>query len=162
VAADRVACELCGQVRFLPTGTKLASPGRRVGQYLLDTLLILVTAVIGWLVWSLIIWRRGQTPGMQILHIRTVKIATAQTATWGTMFLREFVGRFLIMGLIGSVFFPAWVVLVFMLLWDKNRQELWDKVAGTIVVENVDVPVDPPFLASAQEPVAAGVEGPTE
>lgn len=53
------------------------------------------------------------------------------------MFVREFLAKGLIRGLISAVFFPAWIVLCFMLLWDKNRQELWDKVADTIVVNDI-------------------------
>jgi uncharacterized RDD family membrane protein YckC len=136
-APDRVACQNCGQVRLLPVGVVLTSAGRRFGQYLLDILLAVVTLFIGYLIWSLIIWGRGQTPAMQLLHIRVVKLRTAVPATWGTMFVREFLAKGLIMGLISAVFFPAWVVLCFMLLWDKNRQELWDKVADTIVVNDI-------------------------
>ncbi|MGH9096964.1 MAG: RDD family protein, partial [Acidimicrobiales bacterium] len=101
---------------------------------------------------SLIIWSRGQTPAMQILRIKVVKLDTHMPATWGTMFLREFVGKYLVMGAISAIFFPAWVVLVFMLLWDKNKQEVWDKIAGTIVVSNYPEPV---IAGLAQPPVPA-------
>src|SRR5206468_6518647 len=46
----------------------LASPGKRFGAYLLDLLLIIVTLVIGWLVWLFIDWGKGQTPGKQLLN----------------------------------------------------------------------------------------------
>jgi uncharacterized RDD family membrane protein YckC len=134
--ADRVACETCGQVRMLPVGVVLTSPGRRLGQYLLEILLAFVTLFIGWIIWSLVVWGRGQTPAMQVLHIWVVKSKSDRPATWGTMFVREFLAKGLMMGLIAAVFFPAWIVLVFMLLWDKDRQELWDKVADTIVVSD--------------------------
>lgn len=114
----------------------LSSPGRRLGQAILDGVLAFVTLGIGWIIWSLFIWRRGETPGMQILRMKVVKAETAQPATWGTMFLREFVGKYLIMGVIGGIFFPAALVLDCMLLWDGRNQELWDKVAGTVVVDN--------------------------
>jgi uncharacterized RDD family membrane protein YckC len=127
---------------MLPVGVTFTTAGRRLGQYALDGLLLLVTAFIGWFIWSLFIWRRGETPGMQILRIKCVKLESGQVATWGTMFLREFVGKYIVMGLISSIFFPAWVVLVFMLMWDKNKQELWDKIAGTIVVSNYPEPVE--------------------
>jgi uncharacterized RDD family membrane protein YckC len=134
---DGITCPNCGQVKLLPVGVVLTSAGRRFGQYLLDIVLAVVTLFIGYLIWSLIIWARGQTPAMQLLHIRVVKVRTATQATWGTMFVREFLAKGLIMGLIAAVFFPAWIVLCFMLLWDKNRQELWDKVADTIVVNDI-------------------------
>ena len=56
--------------------------------------------------------------------------------TWGRMFLREFVAKIVIFGIIDAVFVPAALVLDFMLVWDKNRQQLWDKIAGTIVVDD--------------------------
>jgi uncharacterized RDD family membrane protein YckC len=142
IATDRAGCDNCGQVKMLPVGVTFTTAGRRFGQYLLDILLAIVTLGIGYLIWSLFIWRRGETPAMQILRIKCVKLETGQAATWGTMALREFVGKYIVMGLISSIFFPAWIVLVFMLMWDKNKQELWDKIAGTIVVSNYPEPVE--------------------
>ncbi len=140
--AEQAGCDNCGQVKMLPVGVTFTTAGRRLGQYALDGLLAIVTLGIGYLIWSLFIWRRGETPAMQILRIKVIKLETGQVATWGTMALREFVGKYIVMGLISSIFFPAWVVLVFMLMWDKNKQELWDKIAGTIVVSNYPEPVE--------------------
>jgi uncharacterized RDD family membrane protein YckC len=121
-------------VADMPAGFRVSSVGRRLGQYLLEIALVIVTLIIGYIVWSLIIWSRGETPGMHVLHMKCVKKDTGQVATWGTMALREIVGKILIMGVIS--FIPlASVILDFMLLWDRDRQELWDKVAGTIVVD---------------------------
>lgn len=136
--SDRVACATCGQVRALPAGVTLTPPGRRLGQYLLDVVLAVVTLGIGYLIWSLIIWSQGQTPGMQVMHIKTVKRENGALATWGTMCLRQLVGEGVIMGIIFAVFVPAWIVLCCMLLWDKDRQQLWDKIAGTVVVDHYD------------------------
>jgi uncharacterized RDD family membrane protein YckC len=113
---------------------RVSSAGRRFGGYLLDTLLLFVTAFIGWLIWSLIIWGRGQTPAKQILGMRVVHLQTMTHATWGRMALREIVGK----GLIGIVVWATvlGIVLWFWLLWDAQRQELWDKIANTIVVDD--------------------------
>lgn len=63
-----------------------------------------------------------------------MKLDAGQRATWGTMFVREFVGKFLIMGLLGLVTFGiAPLILDFRLVWNRNRQQVWDSVAGTIV-----------------------------
>jgi uncharacterized RDD family membrane protein YckC len=155
---------------MLPVGVTFTTASRRLGQYALDGLLLVITAFIGWFIWSLFIWRRGETPAMQILRIKVVKLENGQAtqaATWGTMALREFVGKYIVMGLISSIFFPAWVVLVFMLMWDKNKQELWDKIAGTIVVSNYPEPVEAaePFaepFAAEPMPMPAPVPVPTE
>ena len=121
----------------IPAGMELSSVGKRLGGYLLDVLLIIVTLVVGWLVWSLIVWARGQTPGKQLLKMRCVKLSTGRRATWGTMALREFVGKYLIMWLISAVTLGIGpIVLYFMLLWTQKRQELWDFIASTIVVDD--------------------------
>jgi uncharacterized RDD family membrane protein YckC len=120
----------------VPGGWTLSSPGRRLGQYLLDVVLAIFTVFIGWFIWSLFIWRCGETPGMQIMRMKTIKADTGQPATWGTMAVREIVGKAIIMGVISTIFFPATLVLDCMLLWDRRNQELWDKVAGTLVVDN--------------------------
>jgi uncharacterized RDD family membrane protein YckC len=139
VAAGAIACGFCGQVVSLLTGTVLTPSGRRLGQYLLDVLLAVVTLFIGWVIWSLVVWGDGQTPAMKILKMRVIKLSTSKSATWGTMFLREVVGKGVIMGVISAVFFPAWLILAFMLMWNKKRQELWDQIAGTIVVNDPEV-----------------------
>ena len=111
--------------------------GRRLGGYALDGLLSVVTLFIGWLIWSLIVWNRSQTPAKQLLKMKTVKIDTGQRADYGTMVLREFVGKWLLVNaVIGSLCFVATIVLDFMLLWDKDRQQLWDKIASTIIVND--------------------------
>ena len=120
-------------IEGIPAGVDLATPGRRLGQYFLEGLLVVFTLVIGWIIWSLIVWKDGQTPAMKLLNLRAVKADTGKPATWGTMFLREFVGKGLVT-LVLSIIPILPLVLLFMLLWDKKRQQLWDKIAGTIVV----------------------------
>ena len=39
-----------------------ASPGRRLGGYLLEYVLAIVTLGIGWIVWFIVVAPRGQTP----------------------------------------------------------------------------------------------------
>jgi uncharacterized RDD family membrane protein YckC len=145
---------------MLPLGVTLTTPGRRLGQYSLDLLLSIVTLGLGWFIWSLFIWRRGETPAMQIMRIKVVMKDTGQPATWGPMALREIVGKGIIMGAIAAVTaYIAWIILAFMLMWDKDRQELWDKIASTIVVSGYPEPVEfgQPFDA---QPIEAPV--PTE
>jgi uncharacterized RDD family membrane protein YckC len=120
----------------LPQGVVVSSVGKRLGGYLLDVLLLIVTLFIGWIVWSLVVWGRSQTPGKQLLAMKVVKKDSGRRASYGTMALRELVGKWLIMTLISFVCSIVALVLDFMLLWDKDRQQLWDKVAGTIVVDD--------------------------
>ena len=127
-----MSCQFCNQVEGLPNGVQIASPGRRFGGYVLEGVLIVFTLSIGWFIWSLVVFGRGQTPAKQVLGMRCVKLQTSQSASWGTMFLRELIAK-PIVGLL------SWVTLGianFWLLWDKNTQELWDKMVGTIVVND--------------------------
>ena len=51
----------------LPQGVKLASVGRRIGAWFLAIPLWICTLVIGYVIWGLIVWGRGQTPAQQVL-----------------------------------------------------------------------------------------------
>jgi uncharacterized RDD family membrane protein YckC len=131
-------CSFCGQVWGLPNGIVLSSVGRRFGGYLLDGVLVVVTLVIGWIIWTLIVWAQGQTPAKQLLGMRVVRLDQRTYAGWGRMFLRDFVGK-LIVGVVGALLFGVGDVIADLwLLWDKDRQQLWDKIAGTVVVDDPD------------------------
>ena len=132
---DGLACQFCNQVAGLPEGMRLATVGRRLGGYLLELVLLLVTLIVGWVVWSLIVWARGQTPSKQLLGMRCVKTDTRAQAGWGTMFVREFLGKIVVMNIIGLITFGiAPLILNFRVIWHRDRQELWDSIADTIVV----------------------------
>jgi uncharacterized RDD family membrane protein YckC len=142
------SCRFCGQVDGFPVGVQLSSAGRRFGAYMLDFVLLIVTLVIGYLIWVLIVWGRGQTPGKQILGMRCVKFNEVRKANWGTMFLRDFVYKGIVFGIVATVTFGIGYILWLWLLWDKNNQELWDKMAGTIVID------DPKKLFADDAPLA--------
>ena len=95
--------------------------------------MIFVTLFIGWFIWNIILWGRGQSPGKQILRMRVMVLETRMGASWGTMFIREFVGRWLL----GLIPFYTFVSAIFILIDDRN-QALWDKVAKTVVVNDDD------------------------
>ena len=125
-----IACQFCRQVEGLPKHVPLSSPGRRLGGYLLEIVLVLVTLGIGWLIWSFIVWGRGQTPAKQVLRMRVVALDAGRSASWGRMFLREFIAK----PVIGVVSWLTLGIVNFWLVWDARNQELWDKVVGTVVV----------------------------
>ena len=113
---------------MLPVGTSLAGVGRRIGAYFLAIPLFIVTLGIGYLVWGLIIWGRGQTPTFQVLGMRCWKPDSGRVAGWGWMALREVVGRLLEgLAIIGFVSF-------ILFLTSDQRRSLHDYIAGTIVL----------------------------
>ncbi len=67
-----------------------ASIRHRLGGYFLDLALALITLGIGWVIWSLVVWRNGQTPAKQILKMRVVAEESRTNATWGHMGIRQF------------------------------------------------------------------------
>ena len=99
---------------------------------------ILVIVMIGYIVWWLIVLGRGQTPGKQIVGIRIIRDDGAPS-DWGYTFLREFVIKFLLVGLLSDATLGiARLVDYLWPLWDraKKMQTLHDKLLGTIVVRN--------------------------
>jgi uncharacterized RDD family membrane protein YckC len=116
----------------MPASVRLASAWRRLGGHLLEAVLIFVTLVIGWLIWSIIVWGRGQTPAKQCLGMRVVHRESRSAARRGRMFLREIPCKWLI-GFVAGVTILGWI-LYFWLLWDAERQEIWDKMVDTVVV----------------------------
>jgi hypothetical protein len=66
--------------------------------------------------------------------MRCVRTGDGRSASWGTMALREWVGK----GLLGSITFGiTTLVSCFMVLGDP-RQTVWDRVASTVVVDDPD------------------------
>jgi uncharacterized RDD family membrane protein YckC len=95
-----------------------SSAGRRFGAYLLDAVLMVVTLFIGWFIWSLIVWGKGQSPGKALLGMRCVSTTTGETATWGTMALRELVGK----SILGSVTFGITTIVSCFMILGESRQ----------------------------------------
>ena len=115
-------------------GLALSSPGKRFGAWMLEILLIIVTLFIGWLIWSLVVWNKAQTPAKQILGMRCVKVDQWRPATMGEMALRELVGKYVLANLTANITTIVGGVMV--IADDVNRQALWDRIAGTTVVED--------------------------
>jgi uncharacterized RDD family membrane protein YckC len=116
--------------------TALASPWVRLGATLLNSVLIIVTLGIGYLVWTLVLWDQGTNPGKKICGLRMVKADTGRTCTFGDMLVRNFVMGGLVLSLIGTFTFGiGYLVDAFMIFGDR-RQRLIDKMAGTLVVQD--------------------------
>jgi len=115
----------------LPPGVAIASPWQRLGSYFLEALLMLVTLYIGWIIWAALIASTGQTPAKRILKIRIITADTLRPASYAKMFW--------VRGILGGIVAQLAIVctlgvLVFMPLWDKRKQNIWDKVSNTYAV----------------------------
>jgi hypothetical protein len=111
----------------------LVSAGGRFGALLLDGLLMMVTLWIGWIIWSMITWSDGQTPGKKLLGHVVADAETGEAFDWGRMALREFCVK----GLLGTVcnlisFGIYFWIDSFMVLGDRQRT-LHDRMSNSIV-----------------------------
>ena len=117
---------------------------RRPCQHL-DCALAAVTLGIGWIIWSLVVWGQGQTPGKKILKIRVYAADNQRQATWGHMAVREFLIMLAIgiaAGLLnlitffvlGSIVLVAWYVMEIVWYYTKGQRTLRDILVKTLVV----------------------------
>ena len=156
-------CETCSQMWGAPEGVRAADYGTRAVAYILDTLIswawvMLLVAVatmsvlaatrsfsaipalailvlwLGLLVWWVLLLRRSQTPGKLIMKL-WVACDSAQPAGWGLMVVREVLVKSLLFGLVGGATFDIGILVDLLWpLWDRNKQTLHDKIAGTDVM----------------------------
>jgi hypothetical protein len=66
------------------------SPTRRFTVWVLEIVLISGTAYIGWFIWSLVTWGKGQTPAQNLLRIISINETTGAPAKRPQMFIRFF------------------------------------------------------------------------
>ena len=66
------------------------NPARRFTAWVLEIVLISGTAYIGWFIWSLITWGKGQTPAQYLLRIISINETTGAPAKRPQMFIRFF------------------------------------------------------------------------
>lgn len=121
-----------------PPGTELATAGKRIGTYFVDVVLLVVTLFIGYLIWSLIVWSKGVTPGKQVMGLRTYHLQNQRAATWGQMFLRQVVG-----GIVNGILYIGFIVSVVFLFTDPMRRTVPDRIAGTVILSDPNKVLEP-------------------
>ena len=82
-----------------------ANPRHRLAGLILDVVLYCVTLGIGWFIWSLVVWGRGQTPGKQVLKMRVYDKTTGRPVRWGHMLIRQYL-------ITASVGLLSWLIAV--------------------------------------------------
>jgi len=156
VAAGSRWCGVCHANVVDSSVGRLASPGRRLAAHFCDlaipafalfTILGVAGAglatgsdagiglggltafvlFIAYIVWALRLFSRGTTPGKNALGMRVVK-ESGSAAGFGTMLLREWIGKWLSSLVLGLGF--LWI------LFDKDRQGWHDKLGSTYVVQS--------------------------
>ena len=123
----------------------LASRSERFAGLVLEFLLVFVTLGIGWLIWSLIVWKDGLTPAKQILKMRVMRLEAREPASWGWMALRQAgigIGLGIADGILAAVvggegllLLGFLVVTVVTIFTSDLNQTLSDRIVGTVVVK---------------------------
>jgi hypothetical protein len=113
----------------------LATPMSRLGAHLLELVLSVVTLGIGWLIWSFIVWGKGTTPAHQILKQYIVDPKSGKPFSWGKMFLREFVIKGLLTGLISLFTFGIYYIVENLFIIKDGNQTIHDRICSSIVVQ---------------------------
>ena len=124
----------------------------RVGEVGLEVVLMACTFGFGWVGWWIVVWADGQTPAKVVLHLHVVNADDGRVTSFGRMAVREALGK----GLAGAVvlvgvYFRLWSLLaiavaylavsVAVALGDVRHRTLWDRIAGTVVLEGDPAPV---------------------
>lgn len=119
---------------------KLATPAHRLGGYFLDASIgigvaALVNAISGNIIILIVLlavlwgvaWANGTTPGKAILDMNVVNKDTQEIAGFGTMLLREIIGKAISNLVFGLGF--IWILL------DEKNQGWHDKLVNTVVIK---------------------------
>lgn len=126
----------------------LATPGQRLGAYLLDVVLALVTLGIGWIIWAIVsTWPHGQTPAKKIMGLRVLDLDTGLGADRGKMAMREIVIRGLAIGLLSAVTLYIMFLVASLMIFSEYRQALWDRWSRTVVISDPGGTYDPAPMA---------------
>ena len=114
---------------------QLASVQARLGSFLLDLGLLIVTLFIGWAIWNLFTWKTGQTPAKRILRQVVVDAKTGEVFSWSRMALREFAVK----GAAGNIASGASNGITFVIdslfVFREDRRTLHDLIVGSKVVQ---------------------------
>lgn len=92
---------------------------------------IFFASIIFWRIWCL---RNGQTPGKSFLQLYVMREDDTRAGGWYT-FLREWIIKSLLFLVVLSTISFGIVPIIAgaWLLWDRDRQTLWDKVVSTSI-----------------------------
>ena len=113
----------------------LASPQARLGAYLVDIGLAIVTLFIGWLIWSFFTWQYGQTPAKRLMKQVVVNTKTEQPLTFMQMLLREAVVKWVAGGLASSASNGITWVVDSLFIFRDDRRTVHDLIVSSKVIQ---------------------------
>lgn len=117
-----------------------ASFGIRIKALLLTVALVVATLGVGWLVWSVLEWRRGSTASFRLTGLRVVRHADGSPVGLGRSVVRNAVLCTVL--LVPTVIACVVIAFAFVMgasppndLFRKPRNAPWDRLSGTMVVQ---------------------------
>ena len=128
---------------YQPDQLQTATQGRRLSGYVVDSIIVVLTFGVGWLIWLLLVAPRGQSPGKQLLGMYIVR-ADGTRAGGAYTWVRELIIKVLLFGGVFAVLGAftdglgqvLWVIPALWCVWDAERQCLWDKVGSTYIAHS--------------------------
>ncbi|MFM8961074.1 MAG: RDD family protein [Actinomycetota bacterium] len=114
---------------------RLASPQARLGAYLVDIGLAIVTLFIGWFIWSMFTWQTGQTPAKRLMRQVVVDARTDQTFTWVKMLLREAVVKWAAGGIASGASNGITFVIDSLFIFRDDRKTVHDMIVQSKVIQ---------------------------
>ena len=114
---------------------QLASVQARLGSFLLDLGLMVVTLFFGWVIWNLFTWQTGQTPEKRILKQVVVDAKTGEVFTWSRMALREFAVKGAAGNIAGGASNGITFVIDSLFVFRDDRRTVHDLIVGSKVIQ---------------------------
>lgn len=114
---------------------RLASPQARLGAYLVDIGLAIVTLFLGWFIWSMFTWQTGQTPAKRLMKQVVVSAKTGQPFTWVQMLLREAVVKWAAGGLTSGASNGITFVIDSLFVFREDRKTVHDLIVQSKVIQ---------------------------
>lgn len=111
-----------------------ASVQHRLGGWALDYALYLLTFGLGWFIWSMILWGKGQTPAKMILKLRVYNKSTSTPAKWGQMAIRQFLMPI-------TLFFSYLILTTLRIMMNSNANDFTILFDVLIILFSLAVPV---------------------
>jgi len=118
-----------------PQTPQLATPQARLGAYLVDIGLLIVTLLIGWLIWSFFTWQTGQTPAKRLMKQVVIDGKTGQPFSWVQMLLREFVLKGVAGGIASSATSGVTFVIDSLFIFREDRKTVHDMILNSRVIQ---------------------------
>jgi len=119
---------------------QVATPGKRFLAWALNWLIAAFSFGIVWLIWWIIIFKKGLTPGRQIMKLKVIDIRSLEEVSLKRVFIRGTILYFLlfnfICSILGSIFFGLgflFLTISSTLMFGKSRQALWDLLTNTTI-----------------------------